>query len=39
VLTADYFKADLRAVYRILLGPVAVIFGAALLVLLIFKVF
>jgi len=38
VLTADYFKAELRAVYRILLGPVAVIFGAALLVLLIFKV-
>jgi integral membrane protein (TIGR00529 family) len=39
VLTADYFKAELRAVYRILLAPVAVIFGAALLTLLVFKVF
>jgi integral membrane protein (TIGR00529 family) len=39
VLTADYFKAELRAVYRILLVPVAVIFGAALLTLLVFKVF
>jgi hypothetical protein len=29
-LTADYFKADLREVYRILAGPVAVVFGAAL---------
>jgi integral membrane protein (TIGR00529 family) len=32
-LTADYFKADLRDVYRILAGPVAVVFGAALAVL------
>jgi hypothetical protein len=32
-LTADYFKADLRDVYRILAGPVAVVFGAALLAL------
>ena len=32
-LTADYFKADLRDVYRILAGPVAVVFGAALIVL------
>ncbi len=38
-LTADYFKAELRAVYRILLIPVAAIFGAALLTLLVFKVF
>jgi len=29
-LTADYFQADLRDVYRILAGPVAVVFGAAL---------
>jgi hypothetical protein len=32
-LTADYFKADLRDVYRILAGPVAVVFGAALIAL------
>ena len=32
-LTADYFKADLHDVYRILAGPVAVVFGAALAVL------
>jgi integral membrane protein (TIGR00529 family) len=32
-LTADYFKADLRDVYRILVGPVAVVFGAALVAL------
>ena len=32
-LTADYFKADLRDVYRILAGPVAVVFGAALTIL------
>jgi len=32
-LTADYFKADLRDVYRLLAGPVAVVFGAALIVL------
>lgn len=32
-LTADYFRADLRDVYRILAGPVAVVFGFALAVL------
>lgn len=32
-LTADYFRADLGAVYRILWKPVAVMFGAALAVL------
>jgi uncharacterized protein len=32
-LTADYFKADLRDVYRILAGPVAVVFGVALAIL------
>ena len=37
-LTADYFKAELRAVYRILLVPVAVIFGAALATLFVFKI-
>jgi integral membrane protein (TIGR00529 family) len=34
-LTADYFKADLRDVYRILAGPVAVVFGAALAALVV----
>lgn len=37
-LTADYFKAELRAVYRILLLPVAAIFGAALVTLLVLKI-
>ncbi len=37
-LTADYFRADLRAVYRILIGPVSAVFGAALLVLIFFRV-
>ncbi len=37
-LTADYFKAEMKDVYRILVWPVAVIFGAALLELLIFRV-
>jgi integral membrane protein (TIGR00529 family) len=37
-LTADYFKAELRAVYRILILPVAVIFGAALAALLVLKI-
>jgi len=32
-LTADYFKADLRDVYRILVGPVTIVFGAALAIL------
>ena len=32
-LTADYFRADLRDVYRILAWPVAVVFGAALIAL------
>jgi len=37
-LTADYFKAELRAVYRILIWPVSVIFSAAFLALLIFRI-
>jgi len=36
-LTADYFKADLRDVYKILIAPVAVVFGAALLALVVFR--
>jgi integral membrane protein (TIGR00529 family) len=38
-LTADYFKAEMRDVYRILAWPVAAVFGAALLELLVFRVF
>lgn len=38
-LTADYFKADMKDVYRILIWPVAVIFAAALLELLVFRIF
>lgn len=37
-LTADYFKAELRDVYKILIGPVAVIFSAALLALIILRI-
>jgi hypothetical protein len=37
-LTADYFKAELRDVYKILIWPVSVVFCAALLVLVIFRV-
>jgi integral membrane protein (TIGR00529 family) len=37
-LTADYFQAELRAVYRLLALPVAVIFGAALLALIVLKI-
>jgi integral membrane protein (TIGR00529 family) len=37
-LTADYFKADLREVYKILIWPVGVVFGSALLVLIVFRV-
>ena len=37
-LTAEYFKADLRAVYRILVGPVAAVFAFALLELILFRV-
>jgi len=37
-LTADYFKAELRDVYKILIGPVAVIFSAALLALVILRI-
>ena len=37
-LTADYFKAELRDVYRILIVPVGVLFSAALLVLIVFRV-
>lgn len=36
-LTADYFKADLRDVYKLLLPPVGVVFGAALLALFLFR--
>jgi hypothetical protein len=36
-LTADYFHADLRDVYKILIGPVSVIFGAALIALVVFR--
>jgi hypothetical protein len=36
-LTADYFKADLKDVYKILIGPVSVVFGAALLALVILR--
>jgi integral membrane protein (TIGR00529 family) len=38
-LTADYFKADLRDVYRILAGPVAIVFGAALTALVASRLF
>ena len=37
-LTADYFKAEMRDVYRILAWPVAAVFGAALLELIVFRV-
>jgi len=37
-LTADYFKAELRDVYKILIWPVSVVFAAALLVLIIFRI-
>jgi integral membrane protein (TIGR00529 family) len=37
-LTADYFKAELKDVYRILIWPVSVVFSAAVLVLVIFRV-
>lgn len=37
-LTADYFKAELRDVYKILIGPVAVIFAAALAALILFRI-
>jgi len=36
-LTADYFKADLRDVYKILIPPVGVVFGAAVLALVVFR--
>lgn len=38
-LTADYFKANLGDVYRILIGRVAVVFAAALAVLILTRVF
>ena len=38
-LTADYFKAELRDVYKILIGPVGVVFSAAFLALFIFRIF
>ena len=37
-LTADYFKADMKEIYRILVWPVAVVFAAALLELLVFRI-
>lgn len=37
VLTLDYFQADLKDVYRIMVWPVGVIFLAALLVLIFFR--
>jgi len=36
--TADYFKADLRDVYKILIWPASVVFAAALAVLLVFRI-
>lgn len=38
-MTADYFKAELKDVYKILIGPVAVVFGAALLALIVSRIF
>ena len=38
-MTADYFKAELKDVYKILIGPVAVVFSAALLALIISRIF
>ncbi len=38
VLTLDFFKADLRDVYKILLWPTVVIFIAAFLVLLFLRI-
>jgi hypothetical protein len=37
-LTADYFKAELRDVYKILIWPVSVVFGGALLALVAFRI-
>jgi len=37
-LTADYFKAELRDVYKILIWPVGVVFASALLTLIVFRV-
>ena len=37
-LTADYFKAELRDVYKILIWPVSVVFAFALLALVIFRI-
>jgi len=36
-LTADYFKAEMKDVYKILIGPVCVVFIAALLILIILR--
>jgi integral membrane protein (TIGR00529 family) len=38
VLTKDYFKAELRKVYRILLAPVGVVWGVAILIFSFFAV-
>ncbi len=37
-LTADYFKAELKDVYKILVWPVSIVFSAAALVLIVFRV-
>jgi integral membrane protein (TIGR00529 family) len=36
--TADYFKADLRDIYKILVWPASVVFAAALAVLVVFRI-
>jgi len=38
VLTLDYFRASLKDVYRIMIIPVIIIFMAAFLVLLVFRI-
>jgi hypothetical protein len=38
-LTAEYFKADMKDVYRILVLPAAAVFAAALLELLVLRIF
>jgi hypothetical protein len=36
--TADYFQAELKDVYKILIAPVGIVFGAAVLVLIVFRI-
>jgi integral membrane protein (TIGR00529 family) len=38
ILTKDYFKAELRKVYRLLLAPVGIVWGVALLLFSLFAV-